>query len=563
MKTSPTQRRAEIETLLRAVGSRHDRLRAVRVLFIAIPAGATVAALGSLFWVGQGRAVPGIFLTGICIITAMAALISWWIGRMVPSAAAVEADRVFGLKDAITSARYLAATQPDDSATALQWQWLQPRLKECDPQVIREPFPKRRAWVSVALLAAVAWLGLLPPSPEIQAAEEAARETKARVAESKEQLEELIKELEKEIVAPEEKEALKLDEFRKMVKSIEETGDRKEAARQFARIEQKIRDTTKALEQRRDEETLQMAAAELAKAEQTEPRQIGKKLEAKELKEAAEMLNKLAARKLDPKDLKNAKGTEKKSKIKEAKNELARMRAVTKRMAAAGKQRQGARQAQAGQGQGSQSQAGGESGESGGEQGKALEDLMAELDDAAAEMEKELSEMEIDPDAMEGDGEAMARANGAMGKLTAKMRAMHGKRMAQSKLDQLRQGLAAAQGFAQGSSQMLGLAGQGGRQPGVGSSWNERQEKDDSQKNGQLAELKGQHGSGPSLSSVEESESGTGVSGLRGEAKQRDFARQTESFVQRDDVPEALKLGVRNYFESLQSAEAATPPPSK
>jgi hypothetical protein len=558
-----THRRTEIETLLRAISSRHDRLGAVRVLFKAIPAGAAVAALGCVFWVSQGKAVPGWFLASMAVVTLFAALVSWWVGRMEPSAAAVEADRVFGLKDAITSARHLAATQPDDSATELQWRWLQPRLQECDPAVIREPFPKRNAWASVVLLATVVWLGLLPPSPEIQAAEEAARETKARVAESQEQLEELIKELEKEIVAPEEKEALKLDEFRKMVKSIEETGDRKEAARQFARIEQKIRDTTKALEQRRDEETLQMAAAELAKAEQTEPRQIGKKLEAKELKEAAEMLNKLAAKKLDPKDLKNAKGAEKKSKMEEAKNDLARLRAVTKRMAAAGKQRQGARQAQAGQGQGSQSQGGGESGENGGEQGKALEDLMAELDDAAADMEKELSEMEIDPDAVEGDGDAMARANAAMGKLTGKMRAMHGKRMARSKLDQLRQGLAAAQGFSQGSAQMLGLAAQSGKQPGVGSSWNERQEKDDSQKNGQLAELKGQHGSGPSLSSVEESESGTGVSGLRGEAKQRDFARQTESFVQRDDVPEALKLGVRNYFESLQSAEATTPPPSK
>ena len=101
---------------------------------------------------------------------------------------------------------------------------------------------------------------------------------------------------------------------------------------------------------------------------------------------------------------------------------------------------------------------------------------------------------------------------------------------------------------------MLGLA-PGGKQAGTGSSCSERKERDDSQKNGALTQLQGQHGSGPSMSSVEETESGTGVSSRRSEAKQRELTRQVESFVQRDDVPEALKLGVRNYFENLQYAK--------
>jgi hypothetical protein len=128
--------------------------------------------------------------------------------------------------------------------------------------------------------------------------------------------------------------------------------------------------------------------------------------------------------------------------------------------------------------------------------------------------------------------------------------------MAKSKLDALRQGLAQAQGFTQGQTQQLGLAqGQGGKEAGKGSSWSERKERDDSQKNGALTQLQGQHGDGPSLSAVEDSESGAGVSTRKGSAKERDFARQMESFVQRDDVPESLKLGVRNYFENLQSAK--------
>lgn len=179
---------------------------------------------------------------------------------------------------------------------------------------------------------------------------------------------------------------------------------------------------------------------------------------------------------------------------------------------------------------------------------------MAEIDDAAAEIEKDLAEMEVDPDA-EWTDEPMEKANGALGKLGKHLKGMNAKRLAKSKLDQFRDGLSQAQAFAQGQTQALGLAN--GKQAGTGSSWSERKERDDSQKNGKLAQLQGQHSSGPSLSAVEDAESGSGVSGRRGEAKQREFARQVESFVQRDDVPESLKLGVRNYFENLQSAAPA------
>jgi hypothetical protein len=232
------------------------------------------------------------------------------------------------------------------------------------------------------------------------------------------------------------------------------------------------------------------------------------------------------------------------------------MRVATKRLAAAGKQRQAANQAQgAGAGQhaeGGAEGAEGAEGAAGAADGKPLEDMLAELDEAAAEMEEDLEEVEIDPDAEWDDeaGDAMFRAKGELGK---HLKNMHGKRMAKSKLDALRQALAQAQGFTQGQTQQLGL---GGKEPGKGSSWSERKERDDSQKNGALTQLQGQHGEGPSLSAVEDSDSGAGVSTRKGTAKERDFAQQMESFVQRDDVPESLKLGVRNYFENLQSAKS-------
>ena len=543
--------RPEIEAIAHKVAQRHNAFLLRRTAIVALLAVSVIAVLGSLIWITRGHSVPWAF-SAVLILSGIAAATAWFFKkRMDLTAAVVEADHFFDLKDGLTSARHLAAHAPEDQATDLQWKWLSPKISACDPEKISRPFPTKLATAASVLALAAVFLCLLPPSDSVRAAEELAEETRERVSESKEQLEKLIEQLEKDIVAPEEKEGLDIDEFRKMVKEIDETGDRAEAARQFARIERKVRDATRALDQQRDEETLKLAAKELQKSEDTDARKLGKKLEEKELKEAAELLKKLAAKKFDPKDLK--KGAEKKQKaLDEAKKDLAKMRAATKRMAAAGKQRQAANQA-AGAGAGANAQgADGGAGAAGAGEGKPLEDMLAELDEAAAEMEKDLEEIEFDPDAEWDDeaGEAMAGMKGQLGKHLKKM---HGKRMAKGKLDALRAALAQAQGFCQGHSQQLGLT-PGGNKPGEGSSWSERKERDDSQKNGSLAQLQGQHGDGPSLSAVEDAESGTGVTTRRGTAKERDFTRQMESFVQRDDVPESLKLGVRNYFQNLQSA---------
>lgn len=523
--------RPEIESLVRRLASRHDGFLFRKIALTALLVASSAAIAISLMWVLRGHAVPGVVFIAVSAIAVIAAVSFGLWKRMTTHAAVRFTDEFFGLKDGITSARHLASHAPDEPATALQWQWLAPRLAACNVEEISQPFPKRQAVIAAALAAIAIALGLLPPSPVVRAAEELASETRSRIEESKQELVEFIKELENETFDPEEKEVLKLDDFRQMVKKLDESGDRAEVARQLARIEQKIRDAAVALEQTRDEETLKLAAAELAKAEETQARQLGKKLSDKELKEAAEMLKKLAAKKHDAKDLKADP-----EKLNQAKQDLAKMRAASKRLAAAGKQRQAARQAAAA-GQGAQNQ--------------ALEDAMAEMDDAAAAAEQDLERIELDPDAEFLAGDALDRANAAIGKLDKNLRRMHGKRMAKSKLDALRQALCQAQSYTQCQSQSLGL---GGQKPGSGSSWSERKERDHSQENGSLTQLQGQHGSGPSLSSVEDAESGTGVSNRPGDAKRRDFARQTESFVQRDDVPESLKLGVRNYFENLQSA---------
>lgn len=550
--------RPEIEELACKIAKRHNGFLLRRHFITTLLVTSLVVILASLFYVTRGFSVPVIIPAVLIGMSIIATIVLYLTKRMDNHAAVIAADHFFNLKDGITTARHLAVHAPDEPTTILQWNWLSPKLPNCDPRSITQPFPKKLGSFASVLTVTAIILCILPPSASVRSAQELAETTRQNVAESKEELEKLIEELEKDIVGEDESEKIDMDEFRKMVKAIDETGDRAEAARQFARIERKVRDATRGLDQQRDEETLKLAAKELQKSDDTEARKIGKKLEEKELKEAAELLEKLAAKDIDPKDIK--KGAEKKQEtLNEAKKDLAKMRAATKRLAAAGKQRQAARQAQGG-GAGENAQGGeGEGAEGEGEaqgDGKPLEDMLAELDEAAEQMEKDLEEMEFDPEA-EWDEENEQNEDDMMkmkGELGQHLKKMHGKRQAKSKMDALRDALAQAQANAQGQGQQMQANGPGGKEPGKGSSWSERKEKDDSQKNGALAELKGQHGDGPSLSAVEDSEAGTGVSSRKGSAKERDFNRQIESFVQRNDVPESLKLGVRNYFENLQKA---------
>ena len=95
-----------------------------------------------------------------------------------------------------------------------------------------------------------------------------------------------------------------------------------------------------------------------------------------------------------------------------------------------------------------------------------------------------------------------------------------------------------------------------GLKPGTGSVQSNRDNFDELPNQGNLEQLTGQKGSGPSLSKVEEAESGSGVSSNRTTRTAKEFSRQMESFIERDDVPEELKIGVREYFKTIHDVEA-------
>jgi hypothetical protein len=58
---------------------------------------------------------------------------------------------------------------------------------------------------------------------------------------------------------------------------------------------------------------------------------------------------------------------------------------------------------------------------------------------------------------------------------------------------------------------------------------------------------------------VESAEDGSGISTRQHIARAREFRRQFESFVQREDIPEHVRNGVRTYFENIHALDTVRP----
>ncbi|MEM7387391.1 MAG: hypothetical protein AAF514_20830 [Verrucomicrobiota bacterium] len=389
-------------------------------------------------------------------------------------------------------------------------------------------FPRKLVVIAAILTGAAVLTAFKPASPRVLERLAIEEMTLERSREIYENLEELIDELEEETEDPEEKELLNPDQLREWVKDLKETKDRKEALRQYAQLEKKISQAANRLSQQRDQQLLARAARELQKAPETA--KLGQKLKEEKYKAAAEDLQKMKP--------------QRKNKLSERRKKLARLKSAAQRMAS------GARQSQDGNDGGD-----GDNDSSDG----SLQDLLEELEGDLAEFDGDLEDLEdlpeIDPEDLQNLEDLQDLIEGEMDELADRLRRLAAKMKIQGKLRGLGQRLGQAQNFMANPN-----AGLGGKQAGVGSTESRRDERDELKDNGQNTRLKGLKGRGPSLSSVESAEDGTGVSRRKAAARERTFQRQVESFVEREDVPDEVKDGVKRYFENIHQGAAELEP---
>ena len=494
-----------------------------------------------------GESVP--WPTAITLLAlGVIAFIAVWLVKLTKSSdAARVADRELGLKDSLSSSISFDDAHKEGEVYQLQLKTAESLVQNREAKEV--PLKYSRAWIVAGLLmtAIAIGMGFLSPSAAVQERMNKEIVTENRTEEIRKEMEKVVEEITHDL-SEEEKEVLKPDELKQWVKELKSTKDQKEALRQLARFEQKIAKAMSAMETKKDEESLKLAAFELSKSDQAAARQLGKKLEAKKFKLAAEDLKKTA----DKAKEKDSKDGAKKNKLN--KEQLKKLREMTKRMADAARQRNAANGKDP---KGKMAERNAKANAK--PNGKNMDQMMKDLDAAVAEMEMlegdemdqaDLDEMEL----MEGDFDKQMKG------MQMKLKQLEAKNKMKAKLAGLKAGLGKAQQYAMGKGNMQGMGNmQGlgqGKGIGVGTDESRRKERDKLTNNDQFAELKGQKGSGPSLTAVEDTDSGTGISKRNGAAsKQRDYQRQLESFVRRDDVPEDVKSGVKEYFEKVHQVQ--------
>ena len=511
--------------------------------------------LVALTYIVRGYAVDRrwyVAAAAAAVVATAVLLFTRWASR---EAASRFADHHYGLQDALVSYLHFSQQGKSEGFYALQRAQTASKVAELDPGSIDWKPAGRPSWVALVLMTAAALLALMQPSQAVQQRLVTEEFTLATTAIQKAELEELVRQLDEQTNDPLERELLAPDKLREMVESLGETRDQKEALRQQAKLEQFLNEKRTRLEQERDEHILSEAAKELSKTRET--KELGEKLAKKEYNPAADELQRMKP--------------ESSKKLTEQQKELARLAAASKRMAAAVRNQRsrtsagkndapsksgGAQTAASSARSGSSGSVGGGNGSGGGELGdniKDLEEAVARWSEALSEAERqEKQNGQCDTQCQDRCEACRKTACNSLDKLTKYLNRMAVRKCACDKLASLCKACSQCQS---GLCQSPYASPKNGK--GIGSSSNpaRRDQRDELLDNGQTEALKGIKGQGPSQSSIETADEGTGTSGLTAVSKRRTFQRQFESFVSREDVPEEVRVGVRRYFESIHQIE--------
>lgn len=503
-----------VEECVAAVRRRRNLHRLWTTLIWAATIGATLSIVVGLGYVLQGYAVPGVWIGSILAVVSFVAVILWALRRLSIEQAAIFTDRFFVLHDTVTSYLHFASQGRRDGYYALQSQQTVEQVAKLDRSMIRYQPPRRLLCLALGLLGLTIPISLFPTSVDVLdrlATEQAVEKETAAI---NERLLKETNELIEETKDTEEEPLLDSDELRRFVDELKTTTDRTEALRQYARLDSKLNDVRASLQRKDDEQLLDRAAEELAKGDDTES--MADSLMEKEYAKAAEKL----------KELKPSKS---KSPDKQ-RRDLGRLKAIAQRMAMAAYNAP--------------------NNKSGKEDGTASDGGLTEKIDQLADACEKLGKADLSEDKLTA---CQKKLCDKVDDLADQLKKLAMCQHADSRLSKLCQSCGDCQ-----TKVACASPNAGGKKAGFGSDTARRNEQDALVDNGQTTELQGIKGAGPSDTTIEAAESGSGVSTRRATVRQREFKHQFESFVGREDVPEAVRDGVKQYFQIIHEVDTET-----
>jgi hypothetical protein len=541
-----------IESFLAQVRSRLNRHRLWTTLVWVLAAAAAGLVVVGLWYALSGDAVPGAAIGWTLALAAAGCCVAAVLRRYSVEGAAQFADRLFRLHDSITSYLHFSRDGRRDGYYTLQAEQTRARVAELDANQIKYQPPRRGIAVAACLLAIAVPLSLRGPSEAVLRERRLAAETQLATEKINDQLAKAVEQLREEAPA-DEKELLNPNKLREWVKALKESSDQKEALRQYAELERKLNDARLAVQNKRDEQLLERAARELETTQETQP--LAEPLAEKNYDKAAEQLEKMAP-------------TASEQPLSKQRQDLARLKAVAQHMAAAARAVQESAasakspaSASASSSESASSKAasngatGSVTGADGSGGGGEMSQTMQDLDQKVADLDKSLKDAEHE---QSQHGQCDAKTLGEcqscskcvsdqINKLCSSLKKLGMCQRTDQRLCKLCQCCSQCQS---GLCMCQGLK-PGGSKAGTGTDPSRRNETDPLTDNGQTTALKGIKGTGPSLTTIESTAEGSGTSARRATEHNRTFARQYESFIAREDVPDEVKDGVKHYFENI------------
>ncbi len=459
-----------------------------------------VALLSALPFVLRGFRVDRRILGLPLVVAAVVAVVFYLRQRYSHRKAVGHADRFFGLKEGLITAEEHIREGREEEIHRLQLEHTQRTITPHDPAVLRGVFPRRVFGLAVVLIGVSGGLLVLEDSLAVQQARAEAAATQALAEELAEELGEALDELIEKMEA-DAAELLEDPALKQMLQDLPLDGDRKALMRKLSEIDAHLAQMQNELDTRADENYLAELAQQLQQSRETSA--LGKALSQRKYKQAANELDKM---KLGQKsDAAQRKTLEKlASKIERAEKSMASSQSGSRRNAQAMSQQiQQMQQEQKKTGQCSKS--------------------------------------------------GCNKVNQSLSKSSKGMKQLGTRKEAKSALDKLREKLQQGQGQCAGNGSKPGS----GLMAGEGVDRSRRNPREPTPATGTLEHLSGQLGEGESQKRVEDAASGAGVaSDPSGEKTMGGYTQQVEAFVQREDIPEEMKFGVKTYFKQIHNMKS-------
>lgn len=568
--------------------------RARRTALVIAGGGLALVAIGVGYWIAGPRVPTGVTIAAILGTVAAfgGAVLTVRVGV---GEASRRLDAVLGLDDGAASAHGFSRLGDADrhGMHERQRDWLADRLEGRDASGLREALPTALLVAAIALpLLAVPLLLRADAAHIVEQREQAAR-TIALATELNEGIEALVEE---EIAAAEdeaEKEALDPEGLKEMVERLAVSPETEDLLRQYAEMERTVAARSRELDAERAEQLLASAGRELRSGRSTQ--KLGQALERTDFDAAREALEAMKPSEDPP----TAEDLAKKRAELEAFKEAAATLGEAARRFEAGSEKTAsqksasakpnadrspnakpsnrpnangerspseARDAKPMEGDPSNAQpSDGAQGEPSDQDPRSLEeriaDAMRQLQQAAQDMEEAQGQCESGQ-CSSSDLDELARASNsarrAMSRLQRQMQELEGRRQARSRLARIGRALGQCQGAAAGQNQSpfsIPNPNAGGQRAGQGAS--NAENSTIAAEDGRLEQIQGMLGAGPSTTRTEDADDGSGAAARGNVEREVDHARQLESFVDRPDVPESVREGVKRYFEIVHGAADA------